>query len=187
MTETVPPEYSDEVIECFKLMSEEIHRFLRNLTQGDKALAADLVQVTFEKAWKAWPELRGLSADARAGWLMTVAFNSAIDSFRRAETAEVKLPQIYFRYGRPDMDVHREAMTSIAIRRFVEVIDQMPPQQARVAFLSWRCGWSQNEIATALGISPGRVSQLVSTARDRLKSELSSYVPFDSSKPEGGA
>jgi len=187
VSEKVPLEYSNEIIECFRLMSERIQKFLRNLTQGDKALTEDLVQITFEKAWKDWPTLRGLSEEGRGNWLIAVAFKTAVDTFRRGTTAADKLPQVYMRYGSADADVHQEAMTSIAIRCFAEVIDAMPPQRARVAFLYWRCGWSGREIADGLGISPGRVSQHLAAAKATLRSELSSYVPFKDSDPEGGA
>ncbi len=67
------------------------------------------------------------------------------------------------------------------------VIDEMPPRQAQVAFLFWRCRWKNSEIAEVLSISAAAVSQHVKAARARLRSELRSYVPFEFSEPEGGA
>ncbi len=99
MNEKTPPEYGAEIAECFTAMSGGIYRFLRSLVQGDKALCEDLVQVTFEKAWKAWPELRSLTEEARGAWLFKVAFNTAIDALRREKTALEKWPQVYVRYG----------------------------------------------------------------------------------------
>jgi RNA polymerase sigma-70 factor, ECF subfamily len=187
VSEQDQPEYADEIMECFRLMSGKLHKFLRAPTQGDKALADDLVQETFVKAWKNWPVLRGLSEEERGNWLIAVAFRTAVDAFRRGTTARAKLPQVYMRYGPAEADVHQEAMTSIAIRRFLEVIDGMPLQQAQAAFLRWRCGWSGREIAKALGISAGRVSQLLKAAKAMLRSELGPYVPFEDNEPEEGA
>ena len=94
---------------------------------------------------------------------------------------------MYERNQLPEADVHRESLTLIAIQRFVEVTNRMTPQQARVAYLHWRWGWKQCEIAEALGITPGRVSQLVAAARTTLRLELGPYVPFEPSEPEGDA
>lgn len=187
MSEQYPPEYHDEIIDCYRSMAERVRKFLRALTQGDKALTDDLVQMTFEKAWRNWPELHSLSDQEREGWLKRVASNTAIDVFRRGFTAKDKLPYVHEHYAPAEADVHREAMTSIAIERFVEVVDGMSPQRARVAFLFWRCGWKAHEIAEALGISASAVSQHVTAAKTTLRSELSSYVPFESPRPEGGA
>jgi RNA polymerase sigma factor (sigma-70 family) len=187
VSEQCPPEYHDEVIKCYRSMSEPIRRFLRSLTQGDKALTDDLVQTTFEEAWKSWPELRRLSDQEREGWLKRVASNTAIDVFRRGSTAKEKLPIVHERFKLAEADVHREAMTSMAIERFIEVVDRMSPQRARVAFLYWRCGWKAHEIAEALEISASAVSQHLTAARATLRSELSSYVAFDSPRQEGGA
>jgi RNA polymerase sigma factor (sigma-70 family) len=168
-------------------MSERVRRFLRALTQGDKALTDDLVQMTFEKAWKNWPELHGLSGQEREGWLRRVASNTAIDVFRRGSTAKEKLPDVHEHYALAEADVHREAMTSMAMARFGEVVDGMSPQRARVAFLYWRCGWKAHEIAKALDISASAVSQHLTAAKATLRTELSSYVPFESTRQEGDA
>jgi RNA polymerase sigma factor (sigma-70 family) len=187
VSEQYPSEFHDEIIDCYRSMSEHVRRFLRALTQGDKALTDDLVQMTFQKAWKNWRELHGLSDQEREGWLKRVASNTAVDAFRRGSTAKEKLPDVHEHYGLAEADVYREAMTSMAIERFIEVVDGMSPQRARVAFLYWRCGWKAHEIAKALEISASAVSQHLTAAKATLRSELSSYVPFDSHRQEGGA
>ena len=116
-----------------------------------------------------------------------MAFNTAADVFRRAETAREKQPQIRDRYWPAETDVYRQAMTSIAVQRFIEVIAAMPPARSRVAFLSWRCGWDNHEIAEELGITAGRVSQQLKAARQTLEKELRPDLPLDPSPAEGGA
>jgi RNA polymerase sigma factor (sigma-70 family) len=187
VNEQYPPEYHDEIIDCYRAMSKRVRRFLRVLTQGDKALTDDLVQMTFEKAWKNWPELHALSDEEREGWLKRVASNTAVDVFRRGSTAKEKLPSVHEYYALAEADVHREALTSMAIERFIEVVDRMSPQRARVAFLYWRCGWKAHEIAKALDISASAVSQQLTAAKATLRNELSSYVPFEPTRQEGGA
>jgi RNA polymerase sigma factor (sigma-70 family) len=179
MTERkIPPEHREEIEDCFKLMSGSVHGFLRRFT-GDKELSEDLVQETFRKAAQNWRELRGLTEAECTAWLIKVAFNTAADVFRRSETARKMRPQVRDRYLPAETDVHRQAMTSIAVQHFIEVTDKMPPRRRQVAFLYWRCGWNNHEIAAELGITAGRVSQHIKEARRVLAQELRPYSPFD--------
>ena len=139
------------------------------------------------KAWEAWNVLRDLTEEERAGWLIRVAVNTAVDVFRHNKTAREKMPEVWACYRPPEADAYREALTSIAIEHFIEVINGMPAQRSLVAFLAWRCGWRNSEIAAALGITPGRVSQHIKAAGETLRKELGPYVPFEPSDPEGGA
>jgi hypothetical protein len=47
------------------------------------------VHETFIKAWKCWGTLRGLTEEERAGWLIRVAVNTAVDVFRSNRTAAI--------------------------------------------------------------------------------------------------
>lgn len=181
------PDYRDEMKDCFKTMSARVHATLRRLTRGDHQLAEDLVHETFIKAWEDWHILRDLTEEERAGWLIRVAVHTAVDVFRHNKTAREKLPKVWAHCRPPESDPHRDALTSIAIKRFIEVTNGMPARRSLVAFLAWRCGWRNREIAAALGITPGRVSQHMKAAGETLRKELGPYVPFEPGDLEGGA
>jgi RNA polymerase sigma factor (sigma-70 family) len=187
MTDEILSDYRDEITSFFQSMAGAIYGFLRRLCQGDTQLCEDLVQETFKKAWGNWPVWRDLTEGQRVSSLMNVALYTAINHFRHEETVRRKWPQVYMHYGPTEVDVPRDAMTTIAIEHLIKVIEEMPPERAKVAFLFWRCGWTNQEIAAALGITPGRVSQQVKAARATLKNELGPYVPFEPSDPKGGA
>ena len=182
----VPPEWREEIRDCFAVSAPKVRGFLRFFTRGDQELAAGLVQDTFKEATENWCELRDRSSDGREAWLLQVARYLAVDAFRRAATERRKLPQAGIRHQPAEADVHTEAMTGVAMEIFIKVTNEMPPQRALVATLYWRCGWSNGEIAEELGITRGAVSQHLAKARATLKSELSPYVPFDLADPEGG-
>lgn len=183
----VPPEWREEIRDCFIVAAPKVNGFLRCFTHGDCELAAGLAQETFKQATENWCELRDRSAGGREAWLLEVARNLAVGAFRRAGTERRKLPEVSIRYQPAEADVHAEAMTSAAIGRFIEVVDEMPPQRALVATLHWRCGWTNGEIAEGLDITPSAVTQHLSKARTTLRKELSPYVPFDpSGRPERG-
>lgn len=184
---SILPEYRQEIEDFFRSMSTSVYRYLYRLTLKDEQLSEDLVQETFRKAAQSWHELRGLTEEKRLAWLKTVAFNTATDVFRHEETARENRPLIRERYMPAEADVCRQVITSMAVQRFIEVIDTMPPARRRVALLFWRYGWQNHEIAEALGITPGRVTQQIQAARETLREELGPYVPFEPSEPEGGA
>src|SRR5256884_9959397 len=54
-------------------------------TRGDRELAADLVQDTFEAAARAWAAVRGHADGRRRAWLLGTLGNKGISDFRRRE------------------------------------------------------------------------------------------------------
>lgn len=173
-----PPdlEYRQEIEACFTSMSGAVDGFLRRFTQGDGELSPALVQETFMKAAQNWHKLRDLTEKDREAWLIRAAANTAVDSFRRQETERKTELQIRDLHSSAATDACRQAMTSTATRRFIEVTAAMPPAQSRVAFLRWRCGLSNQEIAQALGITAGQASQQLNKTRRLLTKELGPYL-----------
>lgn len=185
--EQPPPEWRKEIEECYRATAPRVYRVLLRLGQGDHDLAAAQVQETFREATPKWSELRAMDKEIRTKWLIRVAVNSAIDVFRHGETERRKRPQVRMRYEPVETNVYEEVMTAIAVEQFIKVLNKMPRQQARVAFLYWRCEWTNSEIAAALSITRGAVSQHIAKARATLRRELGPYVPFEPPEPEGGA
>ena len=185
--EELPPEWQEELEDCFRVMSPRVFRVVLRLAQGDRQFANAMVQETFRKAAEKWVGLRTLTDEERLASLIRIAVGISIDAFRRTGTERRKRPLVQVSYQPRPADVHEEAMTAIAVERFVKVLNEMPRQQARVAFLYWRLECPNGEIAWLLGITPGRVTQLIAKARARLRSELGPYVPFETDEPEGGA
>ena len=131
-------------------------------------------------AWRKWPEIRGYTDEQRVGWLVSVAARKAIDTFRRNETERTHAMAVYEHHRPAEHDVHSQSLTSMAVARFSRVISEMPPARSRVAYLYWRCGWKQQEIAQELGLARATVCEHVRAARATLERELGPYVPFDS-------
>ena len=67
-------------------------------THGDRELAADLVQDTFEAAARAWATLRGHAAGRQRAWLLGTLVNKDISDFRRKEAFRRRQPDIHARY-----------------------------------------------------------------------------------------
>ena len=152
------------------------HAFLR--TRGDRELAADLVQDTFEAAARAWTRLRRRGGTQQRAWLLGTLANKNISDFRRREAFRRKQPDILARYRGATSDTAARALNSIALQQARKIIQDMPPRQKKVALMRWQDHMKASEIAAELGIAESTVHAHLHTARGKLVAGLERYYPF---------
>ncbi|GAB2621811.1 RNA polymerase sigma factor SigL [Paractinoplanes abujensis] len=150
---------------------DAVHAYFTART-GDRWQAADLMQETFLRAWRRFPQLTGLSADGQRAWLFTVARNLSIDEHRQTRTRAAAV--------RPEPpDVAEPASTSVIAAERVavvaEAIKRLPEQQRVTLTLAAAGGLTSAEIATALGVPAGTVRYRLSLARRTLAAALTIY------------
>jgi DNA-directed RNA polymerase specialized sigma24 family protein len=81
-------------------------------TQGDRELAADLVQDTFEAAARAWAILRGRATGRQRAWLLGTLAHKDISDFRRREAFRRSQPEIHARYQAAAADTAAQALNA---------------------------------------------------------------------------
>ncbi len=136
-----------------------IYRFI-----GDGALAEELTQNAFVKAYAALPHL---SADAnRRAWLYRIATNTCYDHLRRRRLIQW-LP-LQERDGTSFVETGPEHHTSQedAVQRGLA---KLSPDDRAVLILYGVEGYSTAEISAMLGISPGAVKTRLCRARERFR------------------
>jgi RNA polymerase sigma-70 factor (ECF subfamily) len=144
--------------------STDLYRFALWLC-GHEALAHDLVQETFLRAWKA---LDSLQNDAAAkSWLITILRREHARTFERkqlqmADVEPVEVPD--------DTDLDPEQRTERALLR--QGIMQLPQRYREPLLLQVVMGLSCTEIAEQLGIGKGAVMTQLFRAREQLKDKL---------------
>jgi RNA polymerase sigma factor (sigma-70 family) len=148
-------------------------------THGDRELAADLVQDTFEAAARAWAALRGLLAGQQRAWLLSTLAHKNISGFRRQEALRRRQPDIQARYQPTAADTAAQALNAIALARARarEIIADMPPRQREIALLRWQDQLRTAEIADRLGLAEGTVHAHLHAARRKLITGLAPYYP----------
>jgi len=156
-------------------------------TRGDRELAGDLVQDTFEAAARAWETLRGRPAGRQRAWLLGTLANKDVSEFRRREAFRRRQPDIHARYLATAPDTAAQALNAIALQRAREIIDEMPPRQQKIALMRWQDRMKTAEIATELGVAEGTVHAHLHTARAKLVAGLERYYPFDPDRGKGEA
>jgi RNA polymerase sigma-70 factor (ECF subfamily) len=142
-------------------------RVLRTLTGilGDRATAEECVQEAFVRAFKAWPRWRP-DAPAEA-WVHRIAINVAT-SHRRRDAVRL-LRERVIGVGReptgPTLDTHDSSDLVSALRR-------LPARQAAAIVLRHVHGYTNREIAAALGVAESTIASRLASARSRLRADL---------------
>ncbi len=145
---------------------KRIYAFVYFRIGGRKAMAEDLVQDIFLKAFEAFdrydPE-RGASA-----WIYTIARNHVINSMAK---------------DRPGVDIE-DVLDSVAIsedgrermalnedeRHLLEAIDKLPEDDAQLVRMKYLEGWNFDDLAQVVGKTPGALRVQASRAVKKLKS-----------------
>ncbi len=148
-------------------------RLLGTLTGvlGDRAAAEDCCQEAFVRAYRAWPSWRP-DAPAEA-WLHRIAINTALSYRRRAKLREVG--ELVRRLGRPSaaLDPTEVAESS----ELAAALRKLPPKQAAAIVLRHYHGYSNREIAAALGVPERTIASRLAAAKERLRRELGVSSP----------
>jgi RNA polymerase sigma-70 factor (ECF subfamily) len=196
----ITPHDAAELAACFRAHASRLFGHACVLARGDRALADDLVQATFEAAARVWQTLRGLAEEQLRGWLRSTLANIAASSFRREAAFRDRLPQIEERYRDTQADPSEQApseqapseqapseqaLSAIALERCWQTIREMPKGQHVVAVLRWQLGMKEAEIAAVLGIAESTVSAQLHQARRKLIEQLGPDHPFARDDPEG--
>lgn len=133
---------------------------------GDQAAAEDCTHDAFVRAFKAWKTWKP-DAPAEA-WLHRIAINVAYTYARRRRLGEVG--QLVRRLGRPapaadPADVAETSELFRALRR-------LPQEQTALIILRHHHGYTNREIAFALGAPESTIASRLAKAKKRLRDEL---------------
>lgn len=142
-----------------------IHTVARSIVR-DRELAAEVVQQTFVKAWRAARRFEG--SREIAPWLYSIARHTAIDALR-AETKPTRgghEPEI-------DVGVEPETFEQTWVRFEVRrAIDALPRDEREIVRRSHLLGFTHEQIAAQLEIPVGTVKSRSSRAHKRLAAAL---------------
>jgi RNA polymerase sigma-70 factor (ECF subfamily) len=163
------------VKDLFEQHVPHLYRFALRLT-GDQNEAEDLSQAALLKAWKDRSRLR--DAGAAKSWLFAITANLYRSGLRRKGREErfvskiKNTEQVQRRALPPD----KEIIVKEELRRALEAMDALPDRQREVLYLHACEGFSLQEIAEILAVSPDAVKSSLSLARKRMRQTLRDLV-----------
>jgi RNA polymerase sigma-70 factor (ECF subfamily) len=132
------------------------------LATGDLAAAEDATQEAFAQAWVRWSSISRY--DNPGAWVRRVAINRLRNAHRsrlRGEAAFRRMPI------EPESRPPDEPASDLVL-----ALQQLPYKQRLCAVLFYVDGLSTAEVARAVGISQGSVSQHLNRARNALRAHL---------------
>lgn len=155
-------EFSEQIV----LLQGPVRRFLLALCCGDCALADDLAQETFLKAYvslDSYSERHQFKA-----WLHRIAYNCFIDWTRRRKGDALSLESAS---GLPAPGT--EERTDMTDTEMLDLaLKALSVKERSLISLFYVAGYSQKEIASMTGTTVPAVKMQLSRARERLKQQL---------------
>ncbi len=171
----------DGSADAFGLLVERYQRPVLSLIArmvGDPALAEDLAQEAFVKAYRklgTFDRRRKLSS-----WLFKIAHNTTIDHLRRARPETVTLEatatdgEESWEVLRADeaQEPDRRAERGQLMSRLDAALGRLSPGYREILLLRFREGLAYHEIAEVTGMAMGTVKVKLHRARKRLAAEM---------------
>ena len=151
-----------------RLYRNTYHRILGTLVTmvRDRATAEDCAQETFERAYRSWNSWRP-DAPVEA-WLHRIAINVAISDRRHQGIRQAG--EIIRRLGRPEPGPDPASVAEHS--DMLAAMKKLPPKQAAALVLRHYHGYSNREIAAALGVPEQTVASRLGAARKHLQAVL---------------
>ena len=146
-----------------------LRNLLRRLSR-DSALADDLAQVVFLKAWRALPKLRSVSAFG--AWLRRLAVNVWLEHVRAAPPLTISLD---------DEELPAAEALSASAGAQVDLdraLARLAPDERLCVVLAYSEGMSHSEITAVTDLPLGTVKSHIKRGSERLRALLNAYQPL---------
>ncbi len=167
-------------MEAFHELVERHQTALFNVvlrTVKDPAIAEDVTQDAFVRAWRSLGQFRGGNV---RGWLMRIAVNRAYDTLRSQKRRPADSldameyePRAQWSAGgaapeHPEGHAVRRELSEVLER----LLAKLPDDQRTALLLVDLEGFSYDEAAGIMAVAPGTIKSRISRARARLREEM---------------
>ena len=154
----------------YRLYGDRIYNFARQVT-GSADDAADVLQETFIRAWRALPKLR--SESTFGVWLHKIALNLARDTMKKGLVLQDPIEMEIESHAPGPEQAMVASDKSDAVRR---AVDSLGEDHKLAVTMHYMEGMEVEAIAEVLGIPRGTVMSRLSRAREILRRKLAAYV-----------
>ncbi len=144
---------------------------------GDAALAEDVAQEAFVRAWRHAP-----AYDSRRGsvqtWLLAITRNLAIDAIRlrRPQPLDPEaITRLEVQALGPGGFPEATAEVNAAVSDLRAALGELPPEQRRALLLAALCGCTAKEISDTEGIALGTAKTRIRAGLHKVRSALSAH------------
>lgn len=157
--------------ELYELHFQRMYRFVYSRVQ-DRAVAEDVTSEVFMKALRSIGRYQDTGRPFSA-WLYQIAVNAVADRYRGQRPTEDIDEQYHLSDGSSleETAAHRDE-----IRRIWRLVEELPDQQRTALVLKFQEDMKIEDIAVAMGKSPGAVKLLVHRGVTRLRQQAAEDV-----------
>ncbi|MGX1910847.1 sigma-70 family RNA polymerase sigma factor [Streptomyces phaeochromogenes] len=170
--------------EAFHRMYRPIYVHWAEIRLGSRADAEEAVDAAFEKLLRAWSTVLTKENPTAYAWRVlrhtTIDFSRARDR-RPALIGEAAFETVALSQAVDPIGQFEESLS------LYEAIGQLPPRQMDVMLLQFGQGFTVEEVAAALGITPAGVRSTVRHARRRLEHAYGVRRRLEATRPESAA
>jgi RNA polymerase sigma-70 factor (ECF subfamily) len=154
---------------------QQIYRFVYSRVREQTA-AEDVTSEVFIKALKAMPRYQETGRPF-AAWLYQIAVNAIADRYRTLRPTHALDDFHDLSVGGPDID--EQAAQRDEIRRIWRMVEELPLQQRTALVLKFQEDMKIEDIAVAMGKTPGAVKLLIHRGVSRLREEAGELRPAE--------
>ncbi len=147
-----------------------VYRYIFGLYDGPVQDVEDLTAETFVRAWKARRRFRG-SSDAALGWLLRIARNLVIDSFRRHQRQGYAADISDHIIQSPIASPEESAVQKERINKLWLALGKLSTQHREIITLRYLLGWQVKAIARYLEMKENTISVYIRRALQRIRQE----------------
>lgn len=156
------------VIDFFRHVSNDVHRYVSRLTGGDRQLTEDIVQDAFLSLVR--QSQTGLLVEVELGWIMTTARNRFIDHVRSTDRERRRLDVVKGALDAEDPGGWRDTEAGVlSADRARALLAVLPTHERWALSLQVVDEMSVVEVAALLGRSVEATTSLLARARRRLR------------------
>ena len=154
---------------------------LRQLCNFDEALADDLAQESFIKAFKQLHKFKQQSQFS--SWLYRLGYNTFLEFVRKKKLDTVELNENFDRsneqsfYSSEINEAEQEEQQSGLQKKLAELLATLEPERRSVLHLLLHRQFTQQEIATTMSIPLGTVKTHINRGRVALQTGLQEWQP----------
>jgi len=154
---------------------QQIYRFVYSRVR-EQAAAEDVTSEVFIKALKAMPRYQDTGRPF-AAWLYQIAVNAVADRYRTLRPSQPLEDFHDLSVGGPAIE--EQAAMRDEIRRIWSIVEELPAQQRTALVLKFQEDMKIEDIAVAMGKTPGAVKLLIHRGVTRLREASGALRPSE--------
>ncbi|HEY5628168.1 MAG TPA: sigma-70 family RNA polymerase sigma factor [Candidatus Limnocylindrales bacterium] len=154
---------------------QQIYRFVYSRVREQTA-AEDVTSEVFMKALKAMPRYQDTGRPF-AAWLYQIAVNAIADRYRSMRPSQPLEDFHDLSVAGPALE--EQAAQRDEVRRIWALVEELPHQQRTALVLKFQEDMKIEDIAVAMGKSPGAVKLLIHRGVTKLRDEAASLRPVE--------